>query len=43
MWGDHWVEKIEKLSSDEMVLLDQSTSAPSGWKRVVEKVTPPTE
>jgi len=43
MWGDHWVEKIEKLSADEMVLLDQSTSAPSGWKRVVEKVTPPTQ
>ena len=43
MWGDHWIEKIEKLSADEMVLLDQSSSLPSGWKRVVEKVTPPTQ
>jgi hypothetical protein len=43
MWGDHWVEKIQKLSADEMVLLDQSTSAPSGWKRVVAKVAPPTQ
>jgi len=41
MWGDHWVEKIEKLTPDEMVLLDQSTSLPSGWKRVVEKAAPP--
>lgn len=36
MWGDHWVEKIEALSDGELVLLDQSTSAPSKWTRIPE-------
>lgn len=36
MWGDHWVEKIEALSDQELILLDQSTSAPSKWQRVPE-------
>ena len=34
MWGDHWVEKIETLTDEELILLDQSTSAPSKWQRV---------
>lgn len=39
MWGDHWVEKIETLTQDELILIDQSTSAPSRWTRAKEDET----
>jgi len=38
-WGDHWVEKIERVSEAELVLINETDGLPSRWTKAATSTT----